>query len=356
MIAFVLGTSAELIKVNPVMQRLRNLNVPFEIWSTYQHTDIFDRAIEFLDLPNPTYTFTRGANGKAIARPTQMLPWLIACFRALGRDRKVLRARLGENPLLVVHGDTVTTVFGALAARRLRVPSAHIEAGLRSGSLLRPFPEEIDRRLVGKIAKIHFAPNQRAADNLRGKDAINTLRNTAIDGVLDTLNDRPSTIEGPYGLVLLHRYELMSQPALVKQTFEALHRTTPVPLVVLTDVYSGGPIADALAELKSTKIRTSPKLAYPDFINAMGRAEFVVTDSGGAQQELGLLGTPTLLHRQVTESPDGIGSNIVLSNWNVESIETFMSSYGELRVPLEKPEHSPSDIIIHTLAERGYLS
>ncbi|TXJ04145.1 MAG: hypothetical protein E6Q27_08820 [Aeromicrobium sp.] len=338
------------------MKRLRERGVPFEIWSTYQHTDILDRAIEFLEAPSPSFVFARGVKGQPIEKALQMVPWLLTCFRSLRRNRKRLRQRLGENPLVIVHGDTVTTVFGALAAKFLKVPSAHIEAGLRSGNLLRPFPEEIDRRIVGMLATTHFAPNAKAVETLRGKDAVNTLRNTAVDGVLDTISDRPAPIEKPYGLVLLHRFEFMQQPGFIKQTLEALDRTTPVPLYILTDVYSGGPITNALKAIGSDKISTIPKLTYPDFVNAMANAELVVTDSGGAQQELGLIGTPTLLHRQVTESPDGIGANILLSKWDLATVEQFMRTYETFRVPLVRPEHLPSEIIIDALVKRGYVS
>ena len=356
-IAFVIGTTAEAIKVAPVIHRLRRRGEPIEIWATYQHTDSLDTTLGTLDLGRPHYVFTRGVNGKTIERPAQMIAWYRNCRRSLKRDRKQLRERLGEHPLLVVHGDTMTTVFGAFAARRLKVPSAHIEAGLRSGNLLRPFPEEIDRRIVGKVAMIHFAPNAEATELLRrkGKDAVDTKNNTAIDGVLDTVDvDAPPAKQ--YGLVLLHRYELMSKPALIKETLEVLDQTSPVPLTILTDAYSGGPVNEALRALNSSKITASPKLEYPAFVNAMNQAEFVVTDSGGIQQEVGLLGVPTLLHRQLTESPDGIGANVVLSGWEMSAIEKFMTDYPGLRRDFVRPETSPSDIIVSALEARGYLS
>lgn len=354
MIVCILGTSAEAIKVQPVLRRMRERGVPFEIWATYQHTDALDKALDSLDLPRPSYTFARGAKGKPIERPAQMVTWLASCFRSLFRDRKMLKRRLGDNPLVIVHGDTVTTVFGSLAAKVLKSPSAHIEAGLRSGNLMRPFPEEIDRRLVGKFATVHFAPNAEAAHNLRRRDVVNTFRNTAVDGVLDVLGTVPSEIEAPYGLVLLHRYEFISQPDFVRETIRTLSEHSPIPLVVLTDVFSGGAINESIAELNSGNIRAIGKLPYPNFVNAMAGAEFVFTDSGGLQQEAGLLGVPTMLHRQVTESPDGIGSNIVLSEWDLGKVADFLSSYAELRHPIETLEASPSDIIMSELQRRGF--
>ena len=356
MIVFVLGTSAEAIKVQPVMRRLKDRGVPSEIWATYQHTDALDAALRALELPAPTYFFTRGAKGAPIERPSQMVTWLAACFRALFKHKKALRARLGENPLIVVHGDTVTTVFGAIAARILRVPSAHVEAGLRSGNLMRPFPEELDRRIVGKLARVHFAPNAEATHNLRKKDVVNTLRNTAIDGVLDTLTEEAPVLQKPYGLVLLHRFEFISQGDFVAKTIETLNAHTKVPLVILTDAFSGGPVNEALKNLSDPKLTPSQKLPYPEFVNAMANAELIFTDSGGIQQEAGLLGVPTMLHRQVTESPDGMDRNIVLSGWDLEKVKNFLVNYEELRKPLERPEQSPSDIIVDAFEARGYLS
>lgn len=317
----------------------------FEIWATYQHTDALDKTLESLGLPKPSFTFARGAKGKPIERPTQVITWLWDCFRSLLRNRKSLSQKLGSNSLIIVHGDTLTTVFGAIAAKILRTPSAHIEAGLRSGNLLRPFPEEIDRRIVGMLATVHFAPNADATRNLRNRDVVNTFRNTAVDGVLDVLGVAPSTLDPPYGLVLLHRFEFISQHELVRQTIHTLDKYSPVPLIVITDVFSGGPINEYLNELDSEKIRVIDKLPYPNFVNAMAGAEFVFTDSGGLQQEAGLLGVPTMLHRQVTESPDGVGRNVVLSEWDLTKVETFLTRYNDFRAGSDEPTRSPSEVI-----------
>lgn len=359
MIVFILGTTAEAIKIKPVADRLSRRGTPFEIWATYQHTDSLVKSLASLELPAPSYTFSFGARGKQIERPSQMLAWLTTCMRSLMRDRRALRNRLGLNPLIVVHGDTVTTVFGAVAARVLRVPSAHIEAGLRSGSLFRPFPEELDRRIVGLLARVHFAPNEEAERTLRRRDVVNTEQNTAIDGVLDTLDSQTAAapaLTSPYGLVLLHRFEFISQPDFVRETVATLAENSRIPLIVLTDAFSGGPMNEAISEVKNGMVRTTQKLDYADFVRAMARAEFIFTDSGGIQQEAGLLGVPTMLHRKVTESPDGIGRNIVLSDWNLDRVREFLAGYTDLSAPVLRPERSPSDIIIDSLAERGFLS
>lgn len=353
-IVFIIGTSAEAIKIQPVLRRLRDQKIPFEIWSTYQHTEALDKALDSLALPGPSYAFARGDNGKPIERPGQMFSWIVSCFKSLFRDRKALGQRLGESPLVIVHGDTVTTVFGAIAARILGAPCAHIEAGLRSGKLTKPFPEEIDRRIVGKLAAIHFAPNAEAAGHLGKRDVVNTYNNTAVDGVLDVLGTVPSEFAAPYGLVLLHRYEFIAQPSLVRETISTLAEKSPVPLVVITDVFSGGAIRNALEQVSADRVRIVDKLSYPKFVNAMSGAEFVFTDSGGLQEEAGLLGVPTMLHREVTERPDGIGRNIILSYWNLDKVASFVLDYAKFRRPMIIPENRPSDIIVETLRTRGF--
>lgn len=353
-LVFVLGTSAEAIKVSPVMHRLAARGVPFEIWSTYQHTEALDKTLASLDLPSPEIVFSRGVKGQPIERPSQMVSWLLHCFSYLIQNRKALQNRLDRTSAIVVHGDTVTTVFGALAGKYLRVPLVHIEAGATSGRLLRPFPEEIDRRVVGKLANLHFAPNPHAAANLKRGIIVNTHRNTAVDGVLEMIETSgPAVLEDPYGLALLHRFEFISKPSFVKETLEVLAAESPVPILVLTDSFSGGPVSDAISSIGGGKLIVHEKLDYPSFIHKMAGATFVVTDSGGLQTESGLLGVPTLIHRQVTESPDGIGENVMLSDWDMGVVRGFLHDYEKLRRPLDVPEISPSDIIVDELITWG---
>ncbi|HLP23592.1 MAG TPA: UDP-N-acetylglucosamine 2-epimerase [Microbacteriaceae bacterium] len=356
MVVFIVGTSAELIKVQPVAQRLLDRGAPVQFWATYQHTDSLDRMFSSYGFPQPSFVFARGARGKPIQRPTQMIGWLARCIRMLFTHRRELRKRLGERPLIIVHGDTVTTVFGAIAARVLGATAAHVEAGLRSGRLFRPFPEEIDRRLTGRIAHIHYVPNAVAADNLAGKDVVNTFRNTAVDGVLDSLASAPAANSGErYGIALLHRFELISQPSFVDATVRTIADNATIPVYVITDAFSGGPVEAAIARVNSPLLRPIPKRPYRDFVQFMRDAEFLVTDSGGLQQESAVLGVPTLLHRQVTESPDGVGANVVLSGWDLDAVASFLQNPERYRSAPDVPESRPSDIIVTDLIRRGFV-
>jgi len=272
--------------------------------------------------------------------------WSIANIRKIRRT-------LPSDSVVIVHGDTMTTVLGTFIGRRLKVPVAHVEAGLRSGNWRHPFPEELDRRIVGRFATIHYVPTQEAADNLKGRPhVVLTHGNTAKDAVQDAAKDRVADV-ADYGLVLLHRFEFISNPALVAQTLRTLDENTPLPLRLIVDSYSRDAIERTIAELGLTKFTVMPKLEHSEFVAALRAARFVVTDSGGIQQEAAVFGIPTLVHRRVTESREGIGTSAVLSGWDQDVLARFLQTSEDYRVDDVDPGASPSDIIVADLMSRG---
>lgn len=357
MIIFIYGTTAEAIKIAPVARRLTQLGVPYQQWVTRQHTESLDRAIPELGLREPDRYIANGWRGKPLKTPLQMLGWLADVMRWSARNYRLLRRETPEGSLVVVHGDTMTTVMGTFIGRFIGAPVAHIEAGLRSGNWRHPFPEELDRRIVGRFANIHYAPSDEAARNLAGRaDVINTLGNTAKDAVSDVASgDISRRIGEPtYGLVLLHRYEFISNQAMVRETLETLQANSRVPLRIVVDSFSGGAVALAVEELGLTRFTLMTKLEHGEFVATMQQAEFVITDSGGIQQEAAALGVPTLIHRKVTEGREGFGSSAVLSGWDFAVVEAFLGNYERYRRHAPSDEPSPSDIIVADLVARGY--
>src|SRR3546814_1993668 len=178
----------------------------------------------------------------------------------------------------------MTTVLGTFIGRRLHVPVAHVEAGLRSGNWRHPFPEELDRRIVGRFAHIHYVPTEEAAANLGGRqNVVLTHGNTVKDAVRDAA--RPlAEPEEAYGLVLLHRFEFISNQALVRETLQTLDAHSPHPLRLIVDSYSRDAIEQTIAALGLSRFRVMPKLEHGDFVATLRGAAFVVTDSGGIQQ------------------------------------------------------------------------
>lgn len=355
MIVFIYGTTAEAIKVAPVARRLDALGVPYEQWLTFQHTKALRKILPSLGLRQPDRVIADGRNGRPLRSSFDVIPWLLSGLGWLRRNRKELRRSLPPGSVVIVHGDTLTTVLGAWIARRLGVPSAHIEAGLRSGNWRHPFPEELDRRAVGKLASIHYAPSHEAVEHLAGRpNVVHTHGNTAIDAVLDQTD---TTVDGgeQWGIVLLHRFEFISNKTLVEQTLAALAEASPYPVRFFVDEFAKEAIVAAAPRDSSDKLQVQGKLSHEEFITTLRNAQFVVTDSGGIQAEAALLGTPTLIHRKATEQREGIGENIVLSEWRIDRLTDFLRDHAAYRRPVNRPAQSPSDIIIEDLTSRGMV-
>lgn len=354
MIIFIYGTTAEAIKLAPIMRRLDAQGIVYEQWVTQQHTDSLRKAIPELGLRVPEHTIADGYKGKPLKTPAQMLRWMADVLGWTLRNARQIRRALPADSVVVVHGDTMTTVLGTFIGRRLRVPVAHVEAGLRSGDWRHPFPEELDRRIVGRLAKIHYAPDEEAASNLAGRaNVVLTHGNTAKDGVRDAAEAASEESVEPYGLVLLHRYEFISNPSLVSETLRTLDENTPLPLRLVVDAYSRDAVERTIGELGLTRFSITPKLEHGDFVAALRAADFIVTDSGGIQEEAAELGVPTLIHRMVSERGDGLGSNAILSKWDQGVIKEFLGNPGAHRVTDVDRGDSPSDIIVADLIERG---
>jgi UDP-N-acetylglucosamine 2-epimerase (non-hydrolysing) len=355
MIVFIYGTTAEAIKIAPVARRLEAEGVPYQHWITQQHTEALRKAIPELGLTPPDRIIANGWRGKPLKSPLQMIGWAFDVVLWAARNLRSIRRQLAPGSVVVVHGDTMTTVLGTFIGRRLRVPVAHVEAGLRSGNWRHPFPEELDRRIVGRFADIHYVPSQEAADNLSGRpNVVVTHGNTAKDAVRDAaaaVDALPS--EEKFGLVLLHRYEFISNPALVRETLRTLDANTPIPLRLIVDQYSRGAIEHSIQELGLTNFSIMTKLEHGQFVALMKSVRFIVTDSGGIQQEAAALGVPTLIHRVVTEGREGFGTSAVLSGWDQHVVADFLSSYETYRHADVETGASPSDIIVADLRARG---
>lgn len=354
MIVFIYGTTAEAIKIAPVARRLAARGIPFEQWVTRQHTEALTAVIPQLGLPEPDIRIADGRGGEPLSSTRDVLPWALGVLRWLRRNRRALRERLPSNTVIVIHGDTMTTVLGAWIARRLRLPAAHIEAGLRSGNWRHPFPEELDRRIVGELATIHYPPSDEAAAHLARKQrVVPTPGNTVLDAVLDRIDDA-APVESDYGVVLLHRFEFVSNGEFAAETLRTLAAESPAQLRFFVDHFAERTLEDVLDRADQDRILVSRKLPHAEFVQVLRNARFVVTDSGGIQAEVALLGVPTLIHRKATEQREGVGRNIVISGWDLDLLRNFLRDPDRHRHPISPPERSPSDVIVEDLVERGF--
>lgn len=354
MIVFVFGTTAEAIKLAPIARRLDNRGISYESWVTMQHTHALRKILPELGMHEPSQVIVNGKNGEPLRSSTDAIQWLLRIAGWLRRNKSSLRKSLPHNTVIVVHGDTMTSVVGAWIARRLKVDCAHVEAGLRSRNWRHPFPEELDRRIVGKLADIHYTPSEEATENLKSRrNVVFTHGNTAIDAVLDQAGVVPIYGE-KYGVSLLHRFEFLANHSLVRDTLATFAAQSPHPIKFFVDEYAKETLADILPKVDPLKVQIQNKLNHEAFITMLRGAEFIVTDSGGIQAEAALLGTPTLVHRMATEQREGLGQNILLSEWQTDRLTEFLTDYAKYRRPPTEPEQSPSEIIVKDLVSRGY--
>jgi UDP-N-acetylglucosamine 2-epimerase (non-hydrolysing) len=366
MIGVVYGTTGELIKLSPVLVRLRASGMPAFTLCTGQQVEQIPTLLDDFDLHQPDIWLSRGRNGSDLERPLDLLPWLCQVMIAFTRHRQTLRARLmaTTKPLLVIHGDTFTTVLGGVMGHALRVPVAHIEAGMRSGDWRNPFPEELDRVTATRLARIHFAPGERAAANLRAMKARGEIVDTGSNTIRDALElVRPAALDvelptEPFGLVSLHRFELLDKPSALRAILELLRETSRSTPILFVDhpVTAAAIAAHDLGSLFDDHFRRVPRQRYFRFIALLKASAFLVTDSGGSQEECAQLSRACLVHRAVTERPEDLNGSIVLSRMDLDVARAFLEhppAYAGS--PIEDPQR-PTDIIIEHLEKRGHLA
>ena len=365
-VAFMVGTTAEVIKVAPVMRALREEGVELQLWNTAWHVEGLRATLDDLGLGQPDEHFIAPERQTSVHRTSQVPAWWVRIALHTVRHRRRLRRTLGSDgnpPLVVVHGDTFTTVLGALVGRFLGARIAHVEAGMRSGDLFNPLPEEINRKVAARLSHLHFAPTSREVDNLRRERVrglvVDTGANTAIDALRMMMGAGETDLEVPdrFGLVTLHRFELVRNGETFTETLKTLHDASrDFPLVMPAGDAERARIDElGLLELFDDRFLLVPKQPYARFLPLLARASFVVTDSGGLQQECGFLGLPCAIHRTATESHHGLGANLLLTGMQRSELERFLADPERWRRPSELDRFHPTEVIVAALRSEGYL-
>ena len=346
MIAFVAGTTGELIKLAPLMLRLQGRYV---LVTTAQQATQISPLLAELGIDPPDIWLARGRSGRDLESNSDIPVWLASVARNFARHRGGIRAA----DLVVVHGDTMTTLLGALMGRACGRRVAHVEAGLRSGDLRHPFPEEAIRRITTRIASIQYAPGATAAAAAAGHgEVVDTGGNTLRDA-LALVPEGPPPVEvpdGAFGVVSLHRFELINNRSLFAETLERL-RSSPSPLLFVDHPVT----VSALRRFGLDAPNRIPRLGFFDWVRLLRRAAFVVSDSGGAQEECYFLDLPCLVHRRRTERVEGMGETSALSGFDPGRLEEFLRDFSRYARRTALPTASPSDVIVSDLAARGFV-
>jgi UDP-N-acetylglucosamine 2-epimerase (non-hydrolysing) len=362
MIHFVIGTRAQLLKIAPVMLECESRNLSWRWVYTAQHRDTMQQLLATFELPPPDHTIVRwSTEAKSKAK---MMQWFSRMLVALPRSRRVLAGQTGATHVVVTHGDTFTTWLAALMGRLTRTKVLHVESGLRSFSLRKPFPEELNRLITFRLADFYACQDEEAIRNLRDRKGlkINTHGNTQIDTLRFGLAhlDRASLElpASPFVVATIHRYENIFNRARMSEIVNHIERIAE-RLDVLFIRHPA--TAEQLEKLglvgrleQQPRIHLLPRLEYLPFVKAISAAEFVVSDGGGNQVELAYLGVPTLILRDEIEQREGIGENVVLSRFDDDVIEAFIADYQSYRWNQRLPDTSPTLRIVDFLEERGF--
>ena len=314
------GTRPEAIKMAPVVADLqRNAQFEVAVCVTAQHRQMLDQVLEFFRIV-PRYDLNVMTDSQDL---TDVTCKVLTGMRQVLRDFRPKR--------VLVHGDTTTTMAASLASFYERIPVAHVEAGLRTGNMYAPWPEEMNRKVAASVADLHFAPTLAARRNLIREDVpssrIVVTGNTVIDAlkfVVRQIKTSPllrAQLEQQFAfldasrrtvLVTGHRRENFGQG------FEAVCRAlvriaSRGDVVVVYPVHMNPNVREAVqhALVGIENVHLIEPLDYVPFVYLMQRAYLVLTDSGGVQEEAPALGKPVLVMRDVTERPEAVRAGVV---------------------------------------------
>jgi UDP-N-acetylglucosamine 2-epimerase (non-hydrolysing) len=348
----VLGTRAQFIKMAPLLKAFKDENIDYKLIYTAQHKETVDEILNVYGLPKPDKTIYHQSEANT---KSKFFKWFInILYKAVFESRKIL-PRKG---IVLTHGDTFTAWLAALMGKMSGCKVAHVESGLRSFNIFRPFPEEISRLITFWLSDIYFCPNKWAVNNLRnfkGKK-VNLEANTMIDGVKFAANSKGSDFDfqkSKYAVVSIHRYENIFKPIFtdfiipkLKEISKKCHLVVTLHPTTRERMKDLG-IYKEIEEFKS--ITLHERFNFVDWINVCKKAEFVISDGGSNQEELSYLGIPTILFRSETERTEGLERNVVLSRYDEDIIDKFISNYKDYKKEPLYAEISPSEKIIDYL-------
>lgn len=314
----VFGTRPEAIKMCPLvleMKKYPDLVEPL-VAVTAQHREMLDQVLELFQI-KPDYDLNIMTSGQTLYDVTT---------RALMGLKEVMEE--AKPDIVLVHGDTTTTFAGALAAFYAQIPVGHVEAGLRTGNKYSPYPEEMNRKLTGAIADMHFAPTAISKQNLLienvNPDNILVTGNTVIDALQATVQKNyvfedaefNKVFESGHRLILMttHRRENLGEP--MRHVYKALKSVleTHEDVEAIFPVHKNPKVREIVQQELGglDRVHLIEPMDYEPFANLMAKVDIVLTDSGGIQEEAPALGKPVLVLRDTTERPEAVSAGTVL--------------------------------------------
>ena len=313
----VFGTRPEAIKMCPLVLEMRKYPEYIQpiVAVTAQHREMLDQVLDLFGI-TPDYDLNIMTNGQTLYDVTT---------RALMGLKPVMEE--AQPDMVLVHGDTTTTFAGALAAFYAQIPVGHVEAGLRTGNKYSPYPEEMNRKLTGAIADMHFAPTGTSKANLL-KENVNPANilvtgNTVIDALQTTVHsdyhfadeDFNKVFATGHRLILMttHRRENLGEP--MRHVYRALKSVleTHEDVEAIFPVHKNPKVREIVNQELGhlSRVHLIEPMDYEPFANLMAKVDIVLTDSGGIQEEAPALGKPVLVLRDTTERPEAVEAGTV---------------------------------------------
>ncbi len=366
---FFIGTTAELIKLAPVIKELNRRKTSYKIITSGQNVVRFNELAGYIGSASIYYGFKQRPIGIRLPLTVGFIIWSVkAVVNYFLFFRHELRGRDRYDTYFIVHGDTVSSLLGAIIARIFHVTLVHVESGLRSHNFLEPFPEEMCRYIVSILADIHFCPNDWCKGNLAfvGGEKITTGENTLIETfwyAMKTRSDatfvkRIKKMRQKYCVLVAHRQEhVLFNKAKTEETVTYALGNMPQNMLCVFVVHD---LSTSFVESLWVKMGNvlldrvifTRTLPYIDYMHLLKDAEFIVTDGGSNQEEMYYMGKPCLLFRNRTERTEGLGRNVVLSKNKKSAITNFLQKYKGYRYPPVKTDIHPSKIIADYLVKR----
>ena len=348
-VALIFGTRPEAIKMASIYHELKNNGVDVNVISTGQHKEMLYQVLNLFFI-KPDYELGIMKQGQSLSQITSRL--LLKLEEIIAKEKF---------DYILVQGDTTSALVGALVGFYNKIPVGHIEAGLRTGNIYSPFPEEANRKLIGNIANIHFAPTDTNVKNLLLENYDNKkilkVGNTVIDALmwvkknkstnLNQIKNKYEIKNKKYILMTMHRRENWGKPMeeVLKGVRKYLEENQELYLVF--PIHSNPIVKETVRKSLDgfeRKILLEP-LEYLEFIAVMDGAHFIMTDSGGIQEEAPSLGKPTLVLRDTTERPEAIEAGTAkLIGTTKEEVYKYMKLLeGELYIEMSKANNPYGD-------------
>lgn len=360
MIDVVIGTRAQLIKMAPVLREMETRGIPYRLLLTGQHSEtIQDLFTDFRIATTPRLLY----DGPEIAGIGSVPRWALQTLQNLSRLWKTEPDTSNTSSLVVVHGDTFSTLVAAIAARRAKRQVAHVEAGLRSFKYFDPFPEELTRLACFSLSDVAYCPGQWAYENMRYYSVarVDTEANTLLDAVRYAVGASiPNSLQSSdkFAIASIHRFENIFRNRRLRQIvslLESAAEDTRLLFVLHPATQRRLEHAGLMKRiLNNTRIEVTPRMGYVSFLGIISRARFVITDGGSNQEELSYLNKPTLLLRRATERKEGLGNTASLCDCSNSALFDFLANIDTANTDaVELPElPCPSRCIVDDIVTR----